>query len=132
MNSTDTSLDRNIVIKAIKANLQRRSGKQWSVTGGRGTAWGWIKIDAPPARCTWSFKLPEGVADSPQNYIEVNDGCEFGHMSPDDRKQLGELLGLENVHYQGISIPSSHGHYREYLERSEGKTPTALGECYWD
>lgn len=129
---TAASLDRNIVIKTIKQNLQSRSGRQWSVTGGRGTAWGWIKIDAPPARCTWSFQLPAGAADRSENYIEVNDGKEFGHMPPEDRELLKELLGLDSVHYQGISIPASHGHYQEYLERSAGQQPTKLGQCYWD
>lgn len=46
-------MDRNEAIQRIKTALRRRSGKAWSVTGGRGTAWGWINIDAPPARRTW-------------------------------------------------------------------------------
>lgn len=46
-------MDRNETIKAIKTALQKCSGKTWSVTGGRGTAWGWLTIDAPPARRTW-------------------------------------------------------------------------------
>jgi hypothetical protein len=55
-------LDRDEAIKRIRAALKRRSGKAWSVTGDRGTAWGWIKIDAPPARRTWRHvqtKTPE-------------------------------------------------------------------------
>jgi len=39
-------MDRNETIKTIRAALRRRSGKLWSVTGGRGTAWGWLSIDA--------------------------------------------------------------------------------------
>jgi hypothetical protein len=46
-------MDRDEAIKRIKSALKRRSGKSWSVTGGRGTAWGWISISAPPKRCTW-------------------------------------------------------------------------------
>src|SRR3712207_4334014 len=44
----DTS--RDAVCKRIKAALVKRSGKQWSVPGGRGTAYGWIRISAPKAR----------------------------------------------------------------------------------
>ncbi len=36
-------MDRDEAIKRIRAALKRRSGKLWSVTGGRGTSWGWIK-----------------------------------------------------------------------------------------
>jgi hypothetical protein len=50
-----TTNDRDAAIKRIKTALQRRSGKTWSVTGGRGTAWGWITIDAPPRRRTWRW-----------------------------------------------------------------------------
>lgn len=48
-------MDRNETIKRIKDALKRRSGKPWSVTGGRGTAWGWITIDAPPARTVYGY-----------------------------------------------------------------------------
>ena len=46
-------MSRSETIKAIKQALQKRSGKQWSVTGGKGTAYGWLSIDAPPKRRTW-------------------------------------------------------------------------------
>ncbi len=52
MKTTET-LTRHEAIKRIKTALQKRSGKTWSVTGGRGTAWGWLRIDASPKRCTW-------------------------------------------------------------------------------
>lgn len=42
--------DRDDAIRRIRQALRRRSGKAWSVTGGRGTAWGWITITAPPRR----------------------------------------------------------------------------------
>ena len=46
MNTTTTdSLTRDEAIGRIKASLKARSGKAWSVRGGRGTAWGWITID---------------------------------------------------------------------------------------
>ena len=55
-------IDRNEAIKRIRAALKRRSGKQWSVTGDKGTAWSWINIDVPPSRRTWHYvqtKTPE-------------------------------------------------------------------------
>lgn len=127
-------IDRNETIQAIKAALKRRSGKAWSVTGGRGTSWGWIKIDAPPARCTWSHRLRAGaVADRPEDYEEY-DALQPGHnMSPQDREELGRLLGLDSTaHHQGVSIPASSAHYQEYIERAQGKTPSKIAGRYWD
>ena len=125
--------DRNRTIAAIKAALRRRSGKAWSVTGGRGTAWGWIKIDTLPARATWEYYLPEGQPDYPENYRERDGGRPDHHMSPDERAELGRLLGLDGpVHHQGESIPASGGHYAEYIDRAEGRTPTRVGVQYWD
>lgn len=51
-------MDRNETIARIRAALKRRSGRPWSVTGGRGTARGWITLPAPrPARSI--FARPE-------------------------------------------------------------------------
>src|SRR2546423_1163620 len=52
--------DRNGIIKEIKTALETRSGKKWSVTGGKGTAYGWITIDAPPARRTARYLVKPG------------------------------------------------------------------------
>ena len=41
---------RDTTIAALRAVLKVRTGRAWSVTGGRGTSWGWITVDAPPAR----------------------------------------------------------------------------------
>lgn len=127
-------MNRNEVMKKIKANLKARTGRTWSVTGGRGTAYGWLSIDAPPARRKWQ-NVDSGERDERGMpvYNEVFDTSrEFGHMGPEDRAILAEALGMESVHHQGVSIPSSHGHYQEYLDRSEGKVPTVYGERYWD
>ena len=115
------STDRDDAIKIINSELRRRSGKAWSVTGGRGTAWGWITIDTPPARRKWDFY--EGKA--PQE--------EHGHMSKGERQELAELLGLDrDVHPQGASIAASSDYYREYIDRAEGREPSVVGEPYWD
>ena len=128
--------DRDETIQRIKTALQRRSGKPWSVTGGRGTAWGWIAIDAPPKRRTWSHRLKNGggVVGAPEDYKEYDTGKpNAGHMSPEDRAELGRLLGKAGPSYQdGESIPASGGHYQEYIDRAEGRAPTRLGVAYWD
>jgi hypothetical protein len=133
MNLQDEKLDRASVIAALKRNLQERSGKSWSVTGGRGTAYGWLTIQAPPARRTWSHRLRAGaVADMPENYEEYDAGKPAHNNSPEDRAELATLLGLERVHCQGVSIAASHEYYREYLARSRGEAPAKIATPYWD
>ncbi len=99
---------RDEAIKEIRAALKRRSGKAWSVTGGRGTAWGWITIQSPPVRRN-----------------------EFGGMSDADIAELSELLG-KHVHHQGESIPSQGDYYQEAIDRANGRKPTVIGSPYWD
>lgn len=102
------AIDRNEAITAIRSALKRRSGKTWSVTGGSGTAWGWIKISAPPKR--WET---------------------YG-MSDADTAELGELLGLGTIDAQGVSIAASSDHRAEYVARAEGRTASIHGVQYWD
>lgn len=125
------SLERNEVILRIRKALKARSGKVWSVTGGKGTAWGWIDIDAPPARRTWRHRLKPGTEDRPENYEAYDTGIPGRCSSPEDIAELGKLLKMD-VHHQGASIPASSAHYQEYLERAEGKTPGKIAEAYWD
>lgn len=101
--------DRNAAIAAIRAALRRRTGRAWSVTGGRGTAWGWIRISAPPARRT-----------------------DDGYISAPDRADLARALGLDYVHQQGVSIPAAHDYRTEYVDRAEGRAPSRVGVPYWD
>lgn len=98
-------MDRNEAITRIRTGLKARSGKTWSVRGGRGTAWGWISIDVPPAR---------------------NENRES------ELKELAQLLGTDKVHQQGISIAASNAYYIEYVDRAEGRTPSVVGTPYWD
>lgn len=112
-------MDRNETMKKIKEALKDRSGKSWSVKGGTGTAYGWITIDVMPKARTWDA---EGV--TPKD--------EWGYSSKADREELGKLLGLETVHCQGVSIPSSNAYYQEFLDRSEGRAPSVMGTPYWD
>lgn len=103
-------LTRNAVIARIRQALKVRSGKPWSVTGGRGTAWGWINISAPPRRLT-----------------------DFHYMTDADRAELGRLLGLDApAHPQGVSIPASSAYYRRYLELAETGNSSTVATPYWD
>lgn len=126
---------RDYTIARIKKALKERSDRPWSVTGGRGTAYGWITIDAPPRRRTWQDvkKSPE-LPCIRESYEERDMGTpDSGHMGPDDRAELGRLFGFENpVHHQGLSIPSSSAYYAEYIDRAEGRPPSVIGEPYWD
>jgi len=112
---------RDEAIQRIKTALKRRSGKNWSVTGGRGTAWGWIRIDAAP-------KDRRYEADG----VTLADHA-FGYPSLAQRQELGTLLGFDRPsHCQGESIPSSSAYYTEYIDRAEGRTPSVTGTPYWD
>ena len=104
MNETKT-MDRNEAVKRIRVALRQRSGKAWSVTCGRGTAWGWITIDVPPAR--------EASREA-------------------DLKELAALLGLDRVHHQGMLIAAGSDYREEYVARAEGRTPAVVGVPYWD
>lgn len=125
---------RDDAILEIKRALEKRSGKKWSVTGGRGTAWGWIQIDAPPKRRTWSHRLKDGsVADIPENYEAYDSGESGRNMSPAEQAELATLMGYDTLQCsQGISVPASSAHYREYIERAQGKPVTKIAEAYWD
>ena len=129
----ETYMDRKETIARIKTALQKRSGKTWSVTGGKGTAYGWLTIDAPPARCTWMWRLKEGATENTmENYEEYDTGNPGGHMSPADQAELKALLQFDSLPYQGILIMASNEAYREYIDRAEGRTPTTIAKPYWD
>lgn len=102
--------DRNRTIAELRRVLRARSGRAWSVSGGRGTAWGWITIQSPPARRVG-----------------------WGYMPDDDRAELARLLGFDRpVHNQGETIPASTADRRFYLGRAHGETATARPAAYWD
>lgn len=126
---------RDEVIKAVKAALERRSGKRWSVTGGRGTAYGWLRLDAPPKERTW-HRRDTGEKDLQGDPVLewYNDPAKkFGYMSPARQRELADLLGLENpVHHQGENIPASTAYYLEYLDRAETGRAEHRAQPYWD
>lgn len=100
---------RDEAIAAIRSALRHRTGHAWSVTGGRGTSWGWITVTAPPRR-------------------QVR-----GQMTEPDRVALTEALGLETlVPAQGEMIPDGSDYRQEYIDRARGLQPVAVGRPYWD
>jgi len=126
-------MDRNETIQRIRTALKLRSGKVWSVTGGRGTAWGWITITAPPKRRTGhGVKKSGALTDWPEDYEYKDTGEPNGNLAPAEQAELGRLLGLPPVHFQGVSIPAGHDYWQEYTDRAEGKAPSVTGKPYWD
>lgn len=125
-------LSRDETIRRIRTALKRRSGKAWSVTGGRGTGWGWIRIDAPPKRRTGKHVQKPGAKFGEYEHIDTGVPQEFGIMTPQDCAELAQLLGKDRVHHQGESIPSGSDYYREYIDRAEGREVRAYGKQYWD
>lgn len=103
------TIDRDDAIRLIREALKKRSGKAWSVKGGRGTGWGWITVSAPPARCG-----------------------EYGYMSDADRTELASLLGLGHAHQQGVTIAAASDYRREYVTRALGLEVLDHGTPYWD
>lgn len=101
-------IGRDEAIAQIKAALKAR-GMRYSVTGGRGTAWGWIDIDLLPAV--------------------------YKSLDADARKlayrALGDAFG-ETHGYGPISVAASSAHYREYIQRARGLAPDKIAEPYWD
>lgn len=133
----ESPVDRDEAIKAIRVALKRRTGVAWSVTGGRGTAWGWITITAPPKRRTAKWLKREGAPvgnGRASDYELVDTGVpqEFGYVTPADLVTLGEALGLERVHEQGVDIPAGTDYRIEYVARAEGRYASAVGVPYWD
>jgi hypothetical protein len=86
---------RSDVTKKMRQLLKARSGKAWSVTGDRGTAWGWLNIQAPPKRRIG----------------------EYGRTSDEDARELADLLGLDRPD-GNVSVPS--GEWFHYLKACRG------------
>lgn len=103
-------LSRPDAIATVKASLRARSGYSWSVTGGKGTAWGWLRVNVAP-----------------------KDQAQFSCMAEVDQVWLALLLGHDYpIHQQGESIANSGGHYKQLIAQAAGYNPTVFGEQYWD
>jgi hypothetical protein len=125
---------RNAVIEAVRAALKERTGKAWSVKGGRGTAWGWIQIDTTPKRATChTVKKAGAVSNHPDDYERKDTGVPGGVMTDAERAELAGVLGLETVHQQGESVAASTAYYRVIVARAKfGTAGDFTAEPYWD
>lgn len=144
--TTTYAPSRNEAIAEIKRALRERSGKTWSVTGGRGTAWGWITISAPPSRrgCAEQHRFATAetcgdcgadrqfVADYSCSAHVCDSRCYGGYIVPAERVELAALLGLAHVHPQGVNIAAGSDYRAEYVARARGEAPTVRGQQYWD
>jgi len=118
---------RDEAIKRIRAALKRKTGKTWSVTGGRGTSSGWITVQAPPKRRV--RHEPIGDIDDPEwlnaPYRErvreepLREGDDpRGFYTPwAECDQLARAFKLDAVHGQGILI--SPDKTESYVMRAE-------------
>ncbi|MBU2177536.1 MAG: hypothetical protein KJ556_20790 [Gammaproteobacteria bacterium] len=122
--------DRTEVTKRIKSTLKKKTGKNWSVTGGRGTAYCWLTVQAPknrrvahkrnpdwnghdsiPACIALTGKPPwiDYISDKPDENLYMND---------EDRELLGRVFGMAYpAHHQGLQIsPDNWDRYMNYIE----------------
>lgn len=121
-------VDRDEAIAIIRKALKERSGKTWSVTGSRGSAWGWITIQTPPARRVSSIWDP--VTETSTEGPAGGEGAYY--TSAAECAELAELLGLTHVHSQGVLIPASSEYRREHIARALGVEAKSIGVPYWD
>jgi len=82
--------------KILRRLLRERTGRDWSVTRGRGTASSWLRIHAPPKR-----------------------RGEFDYLTIEDQILLSAALGT-HVHTQGESMRPCSGSQGSYVFRSAG------------
>lgn len=89
--------DLDVFVKTLRKLLRARTGRDWSVSRGRGTAYSWCHIKAPKAR-------------------SIDD---WGRLSVEDQIVLGSVLGTR-VHEQGESIRTEAGVRGWYLLKAIG------------
>ena len=75
---------------------------------------------------SWSVKCGRGTS---RCWIDIG-GYD---MTPDQRRELADLLGLSSVHSQGESIPASNAYWRVALARAAfGWSLGFEADPYWD
>lgn len=99
--------NRSEVTKMIKGFLKARTGRDWSVTGGTGTAWGWLRITAPKGR-----KVDFRATMEDQILLGLAMGCDWPQ--------------------EAFSVASSDGHWLAALQRAAGLEVTGSEVPYWD
>lgn len=120
-------LSREDAIKRIRNGLRARTGRSWSVTGGRGTSYSWLTIDAPPKRRT----CDADGAPAPETRTRSGQVAER-YMCAADREALARALAKDWIHPQGESVPPGAGCREEYIDRAEGRPPSRECQRDWD
>jgi hypothetical protein len=126
----DRSEVRSEVISTIRKALKERTGRPWSVKGGRGTGWGWIDVQAPPRRRIGHVENPNfspwdnPVGNTEKPYLEVEPDEDHGawYTSNEDQELLREALGVTNmVGPQGLTV--SPDSWEFYVDRAVNGPP---------
>ncbi len=106
-------MDRDEAIKKIRTELKKKTGKSWSVTGGRGTGWGWIEVTAPPRRRVFHRSNPDvdqnlltPLTPYRDRVIEITpeNGEKAYDISFQDWDILADAFDLVNKSYHGGGV----------------------------
>lgn len=124
-------MDRKEATKRIRQALKKRTDRVWSVRGDRGTAWGWLRIEAAKSRRVMHDDNPRydryALHQSELPWIERKPGKgETAYCtSQEDREILVKALGIsmDFSSVQGVSI--SPDQWQWYIDRAENGPPPA-------
>lgn len=124
-------MERKEATKRIRQALRKRTGQTWSVTGDRGTAWGWLRIEAAKSRRVCHDDNPEYdryalyQSELPWTERKPGKGETAYDTSQQDRETLAKTLGISmNLSScQGVSI--SPDQWQWYINRAENGPPPA-------
>ena len=119
-------MDRNEAIKTIRTELKKKTGKSWSVTGGRGTGWGWIEVTAPPRRRVFHRSNPAvdqnqltPLAPYQDRVIELTpeNGEKAYDISFEEWDILADAFDLVNKSFSGGGVLISPDGWETYIAR---------------
>ena len=116
-------LERKDAVRRLKAALKEVTGQTWSVHGGKGTAYGWITVEAPKSRRVSVRANPRHTdewetPDEPRHFEYQHDSGENYYTSEADCQTLAAAFGRERVGWQGLSIsPDRRNAYVKAVEK---------------
>lgn len=98
--------ERAAAIGAIRTALRQRSGKRWSVSGDRGTAYGWINICAPQSRLDADGDMTDADAKELHDLLAMGGQVRPGTISVEPRRRLEFVARARGEHtrpyYSGV------------------------------